>query len=104
MFNKGDKVVCGNDNVPEGFSSNTYPEWVEKGRIYTVRETLYNDDIVVGVLVEELVNPIVWQELLQRHQEAAFATWRFNIHKTDYMVKEEKNSESMTVTSELGKK
>jgi len=57
MFRVGQKVVCINNSpesnrkIPEGF---TFPR---KNSTYTIRE-IYEVSNVVGVLLEEIVNPI----------------------------------------------
>jgi|DEB0MinimDraft_10_1074344.scaffolds.fasta_scaffold223664_2 hypothetical protein len=89
MFNVGDEVVCVNDTKNESWSSMHFPNWVKQGAKYTIREILDNDNIVTGVLLEELVNPEVFQPLISRTQECAFATWRFEKHKDVYMIKED---------------
>ena len=54
----GDKVVCIDDSVKLDFliAKNTFfRQWVKEGKEYTIRAILNNDDIVVGVLLEEIV-------------------------------------------------
>jgi hypothetical protein len=80
MLEVGDKVLCVDDSIKVEMLFpviNMYVNWVKKGRIYTIREILHNDDIVVGILLEEISNPIVFIKLIGRKQEPAFATWRF---------------------------
>lgn len=91
MLDIGDEVICVNDSRPEGWSSEVFPEWVVKDQKYIVRELLNNDNIVVGVLVNELHNPIIWQPLIGRYQEGAFAIWRFEKLRTAYQIQEEKS-------------
>lgn len=75
-YDKGDEVICVDDR-------RTQPEhafilnWPKKGKKYTVRDILHNDDIVPGVLLHELHNKVVFIKLLGREQEQAFAPWRF---------------------------
>jgi len=89
MFGVGDEVICVDDRKPMGWTSDVFPEWVQKDKKYTIREILDNEGIVVGILLDELVNPRIWQELIGRVQESVFATWRFRKLKTAYAVKEE---------------
>jgi hypothetical protein len=80
MFNIGDKVVCVNDSVDLDKMEeikNDVPNWVQKDIEYTVRGFNENDGIVVGVLLEEIKNPIKYFKLINRFQEPAFAEWRF---------------------------
>ena len=74
------KVICIDDSINPDFLLETvkfYPNWVKKGEKYTVRELLKNDDIVTGVLLEELENEKIYQHLLGCTQEAAFKINRF---------------------------
>lgn len=96
LIGVGDEVICINDSRPEGWSSEVFPQWVVKDLKYIVREVLDNDDIVVGVLLVELINPPVYQKLLGREQEPAFATWRFSKLRSAYEIQEEKQSEHKT--------
>lgn len=100
MFNVGDEVICVNDSKTESWSSLHFPNWVKKGTKYTIREIFDNDDIVTGVLVEELVNPEVFQPLIGRVQECAFAAHRFEKQKDVYLIKEEKESEELDLALE----
>jgi hypothetical protein len=80
MISVGDKVVCIDDEIKLGklgFVGHAYPNWITKDTVYTVREILPNDDIVPGILLEEVVNPPLFIHLLGREQEPAFALWRF---------------------------
>ena len=96
MLGVGDEVICINDSRPNGWTSEHFPQWVKKDEKYTIREILENDDIVIGILVEELINPIVYIALIDREQESAFASWRFSKLRTAYEIKEEKNSEQVS--------
>lgn len=97
MFSVGDQVICINDSRPEGWSAEHYPQWVKKDEKYTIREILDNDNIVVGILLEELRNEEVHIALIDRVQEGAFATWRFSKTRSAYEIEEEKNYNSKTV-------
>ena len=80
MMEVGDKVICINANIKVGklgFVGHAYPNWIKEGSIYTVREILPNDDIVPGILLEEVVNPPLYIHLLGREQEPAFSITRF---------------------------
>jgi hypothetical protein len=90
LLGVGDEVICINDNRPEGWSAEHFPQWVQKGVKYIIREILSNDDIVVGILLVELKNPIMYIRLINREQEGAFATWRFRKLRSAYAINEEK--------------
>ena len=96
MFGVGDRVRCVNDAKPKDFKPQHYPNWVKEGEEYHIREIFDNDNIVVGVLLEELANPIYFIPLIGRAQENAFATWRFEIEQTAYAIEEEKEAEKIT--------
>ena len=95
LLGVGDEVMCINDSRPDGWSAEHFPQWVKKDNKYTIREILDNDDIVVGVLLEELVNPVMYIKLLDREQEGAFATWRFRKLRSAYAINEEKSYNSV---------
>lgn len=101
LLGVGDEVMCIDANKSEGWSSLIFPEWVQKDNKYIVRELLNNDDIVVGVLLNELENPNVFQKLLGRHQESAFATWRFSKLRSNYEINEAQESERIEETEVL---
>lgn len=76
-LNVGDRVRCVNDSLPKDFKEEHYPNWVKHGKEYHIRQILNNDDIVVGVLLVEVVNPLLYIPLINALQEGVFATWRF---------------------------
>lgn len=79
-MNVGQRVICVDDSIKQqaflGTVSN-FQQWIKKDVIYTIRDVLYNDDIVTGVLLKEIRNTPVYIKLINREQEPAFATWRF---------------------------
>lgn len=91
LLGVGDEVICVDDSLPKGWSAEDYPQWVQKDAKYTIREILDNDDIVIGVLLVELRNPVVYIKLIGRKQEGAFASWRFRKLKSAYAINEEKS-------------
>jgi len=101
MLGVGDEVICIDDHKPMGWSSEVFPEWVVKDVKYVIREILMNDDIVVGVLLVELKNNVVYQKLIGRDQEAAFAAWRFSKLRSAYQISEEEESVSKKVVELL---
>ncbi len=77
---EGAKILCIDDGIkPEMMVTicNYYNNWVKKGNTYTVRQILQNDDIVHGVLLEEVRNEPIYIELIGRKQEPAFGMFRF---------------------------
>lgn len=87
MFKIGDKVICVNDIKQEHTIlelSKDMPNWVKLNEQYTIRDILDND-FVVGVLLEEIRNPIKYFRLLNKTQEPAFATWRFKKQEIAYI-------------------
>lgn len=76
----GDRVVCVDDVIKADkleFVAYAYPKWVTKGKTYTIRAILDNDDIVPGLLLEEIVNPEIYIHLIDKIQEPAFGLFRF---------------------------
>ena len=95
LLGVGDEVICIDDGRPQGWSSEIFPEWVLKDSKYIIREVFDNDDIVVGILLNQLRNPLVYQKLIGRDQEPAFATWRFSKLRSAYAIAEKKESEEV---------
>lgn len=76
----GSKVKCVDDSIKPGklgFVKYAYPNWIKAGEIYTVREILPNDDIVPGIVLEEVTNPPLYVHILGKEQEPAFRISRF---------------------------
>jgi len=76
----GDTVICIDDAIKADkieFVSAAYPNWIKKGQKYTVRAMLNNDDIVPGLLLEEVRNPLIFIHLINKVQEPAFGMFRF---------------------------
>jgi hypothetical protein len=105
MISVGDKVVCIDDAIKPGklsFVGYAYPNWIKKDTVYTVREILPNDDIVPGILLEELVNPIIYIYLLGREQEPAFRISRFRpLEASELTAEEEDELESLLQKEEF---
>lgn len=98
MFEVGDKVICVVDSINPGFMSShsdIFMHWVKKGKTYTIRGFVDNDGIVVGVLLEECYNFPIYQPLLGREQEPAFATWRFVKKESQEATVEEMEEEEL---------
>jgi hypothetical protein len=96
----GQKVICINSSIePKILFSvlENYQQWVKQDVIYTVREILNNDDIVPGVLLEEVVNKPIYIKLLGREQEPAFSTSRFRELQDDEVLEEELEEELVIV-------
>lgn len=80
MISVNDRVICVDDSIKAGmllFVGNSYPNWIKQGEEYTVREILPNDDIVPGILLEEVRNPEIFITLLGRMAEPMFRIDRF---------------------------
>jgi hypothetical protein len=85
-FNVGDRLLCINDTVDKDKAYEIfrdYQKWVVKGREYHVREVLHNDGIVTGILLVEIYNIPLFIKLVNRVQEPAFGTFRFQKLKKD---------------------
>jgi hypothetical protein len=85
----GTKVMCVDDGIkPEMMVTicKYYHNWVKKGKTYTVREVLQNQDIVQGVLLEEIRNEPIYIELIDKKQEPAFGMFRFRELEDDRMM------------------
>jgi hypothetical protein len=75
----GSRVQCVDDSLqPHTVEElkKDVPNFVRKGRIYTVR-SIEDLDFVVGIRVEEIVNPPIYFKLINRAIEPCFASWRF---------------------------
>jgi hypothetical protein len=80
MFEVGDEVYCVDATIkPEMLMAvvEYFPNWVKDGEKYTVRGFTSNDDIVDGMWVEEIRNPEIHINLINRVQEPAFGLFRF---------------------------
>ncbi|MCO5936174.1 hypothetical protein NAF17_11560 [Mucilaginibacter sp. RB4R14] len=76
----GDKVICVNDKIDADKSTEIrrdFEIWIIKDKEYTIREILDNNNIVTGVLLDEVHNFPKFFTLINRYQEPAFAIWRF---------------------------
>jgi len=96
----GDEVLCVDSSMKPEMREKIYrdfPVWIKKGDKYIVREILFNDDIVVGILLQNRVNPKKWIPLLKRMQEPAFADWRFVKKRSAYQIDEAKKEEEKSV-------
>lgn len=76
----GSRVVC----VDSSKSPHTVeelnvdvPNWVRDGQMYTVRQIVEHDFGAVGVLLEEIRNPIRYFKIVDMAMEPMFAVWRF---------------------------
>jgi hypothetical protein len=80
MFEIGETVVCIDASMQahtiEELSKDV-PNWITQDKKYIIRGFNENDGIVLGVLLEEVVNPIRFFKLINKFQEPAFAEWRF---------------------------
>ena len=88
MFEIGETVVCIDASMQahtiEELSKDV-PNWITQDKKYIIRGFNENDGIVLGVLLEEVVNPIRFFKLINKFQEPAFRTDRFRKLKPDEM-------------------
>ena len=90
MIELGDEVICVDDTIkPEMLLAvaSYFPNWVTKGKKYTVRGFTDNDGIVDGIWLEEVINPEIFIKLINRTQEPAFGLFRFA--KTEKIAQKE---------------
>lgn len=94
MFEIGEQVVCIDASMQthtiEELSKDV-PNWITQDKKYIIRGFHDNDGIVLGVLLEEVVNPIRFFKLINKFQEPAFAVWRFrklNPSEVDVKIEE----------------
>ena len=88
----GTRVICVDDSKrPEvaEWATKHCPNWVKKGDKYTIREFDNHDGIVDGVLLEEIINPLVYMTKWNKVIEPRFATWRFEVLQEDEAMEEE---------------
>ena len=79
MFNVNDHVVCIDSSMAHHIVAELkkdMPNWVVKGKKYIIRD-IVDSDFVVGIRLEEVVNPPRWFQLVKKYMEPCFATWRF---------------------------
>lgn len=75
----GSKVVCiDNSMQPHTIEElkKDVPNWLVKGKTYTVRE-IVDHDFVVGIRLEEITNPPIYFKVVNKVLEPCFASWRF---------------------------
>ena len=99
MFEIGERVVCVSDekqaHTVEELNKDV-PNWIKKGKKYTVRG--FNDwDFVVGVLLEEIRNEPKYFKVVNRLAEPAFASWRFRKLEPNEVEQESEVEELETV-------
>jgi hypothetical protein len=97
MFEIGEKVICINSSMKAETVAELrmdIPNWVKENEKYTIRGFHENNGIVLGVLLEEIRNPIKYFKLINKRQEGAFAQWRFRkLNDSEIEKKEEINQE-----------
>jgi len=90
MFEIGEKILCVDDSLqPHTIEElrQDVPNFVKKGQQYTVRG-FSDSDFVVGVLLEEIRNPLKYFRLVGGVREPSFALWRFEKIKTEEILEE----------------
>jgi len=104
LLDIGDEVLCKDASIkPENRVAvlKNFPVWIKQDEKYIVRDVFRNDDIVVGIVLQNRRNPDIYIPLLKRMQEPAFAFWRFEKTKTAYQVAEETKEEKVNDLSFL---
>lgn len=99
MISVNDRVLCIDDSIKGGklmFVGHAYPNWIKQGVEYTVREILPNDDIVPGILLEEVRNPEIFITLLGRMAEPMFRLDRFKKLETQTLETVEEKEKLIT--------
>jgi|TARA_R110000851_G_scaffold36063_1_gene94390 hypothetical protein len=101
MFNIGDKVKCIDASIPADkveYVSEVYLNWVKRDIEYTVRDILGNDDIVPGMLLEELYNYPIPIPLINRVQEPMFKLTRFvKTESAEIVLEKEEIEETINI-------
>ena len=98
MFEIGEIVICCEDyKLPHTIEEieKNMPNWVKKGQKYTIRGFNDNQGIVLGVLLEEVVNPVLYFKLIDTAQEGAFRTDRFRKLAEDEISAEKIEQENL---------
>lgn len=91
MLKISQQVICIDDTMQPHTAEELkkdVPNWVKKGRKYTIRGFTDNNGIVDGVWLEEVHNRPLFFTVLGKVQEPAFATWRFRKMAEDEAVVE----------------
>jgi len=100
----GSCVICIDDSKrPEiaEWATKHCPNWVKKGEKYTIRLFDSHDDIVDGVLLEEVVNQPVFLSKWNTVIEPRFATWRFRELEIHELEEEIEESETVDISEVL---
>ena len=90
---QGSRVICVDDTIRGEVMPTIikyYKNWVQRDKIYTIREIVDNDNIVQGVLLNEIRNEPIYIELIDKKQEPAFGMFRFRLlQETGHMAEVE---------------
>lgn len=76
MFKVGQEVVCINDK--RNNQSKAFKKWVVYGKTYTIRASEHQG---ARVLLEEIVNPKIYNDYFKGYIEPGFASNRFVLLK-----------------------
>ena len=98
LLDIGDEVLCVDASIkPENKLSinKNFPVWIKQDEKYIVRDVFRNDDIVVGIVLQNRRNPKIYIPLLKRMQEPAYAFWRFRKTRSAYQIAEEEEEEEI---------
>ena len=69
MFSIGDKVICINSSMSAHIVEEVkkdMPNWVVKDKQYIIRD-IVDSDFVVGVRLEEIINPPRYFQLIKKY-------------------------------------
>lgn len=99
MLEIGQRVICINSSKLShtiGELEADMPNWIKKNEKYIIRGFNENNGIVLGILLEEVVNPIRYFRLIGKSQEGSFRVDRFekiiedevSIEKEEYCLQE----------------
>ena len=101
----GQKVVCVDDSIKPGkeeFVRIAYPQWVTKGKTYTIRDIIDNNDIVTGIVLKEVINGSIYIHLINDYQEPAFRANRFReLDEFEDLEETEEEQETVLIEGEI---
>lgn len=84
MIKQGDQVICIDDSMPSNPKALQHKNWIKKNNPYTVRALVTKNGSLVGLLLNEVINPKVFDPIAESEFEPGFAIWRFK--KPDNLI------------------
>ncbi len=76
-MNTGDKVICINDIPPLNSKALQHKHWIKKDETYTIRAIRKLSNNQVGILLEEIINPLVFDNITEVQYEPGYNINRF---------------------------